>query len=948
MEYLNEHLLPKQLGTAAIVLAFVASLASAVAYFLATQRRDTHEAEGWLKIGRGMFGVHGLSVLVTMGIVFYVMTQQYFEYQYVWAHVDEELPFRYIFSAFWEGQEGSFMLWMFWHIVLGFILIFSAKRFEGPVLFTIALTEMFISTMLLGLHFGDLKIGSNPLLLLRDTMDAPIFALQDYVDRIEGQGLNPLLQNYWMTIHPPTLFLGFAATIVPFGYAVAGLWTGEHKAWLKPALGWSLFTGAILGTGILMGGAWAYEALSFGGYWAWDPVENTSLVPWITLVAGIHTHLVARNTGHSIRATYLFYLLTFILIVYSTTLTRSGVLGDTSVHAFTEMGLEWQLLAFIVGMSALGFGLFAYRYSNVPAPVKEESVSSKEFWMFIGSLVLLFSAVLITASTSLPVFNRLIRLFDPEFQDMVLADPVEHHNKYQLWIGVLIGLLSGAAQFLRWREFNFAKNSTRYFTHLGVALALAALFTWLTSLWIVLGTWQYTLLTFVGWFAVVSNLDYVFSFGRRNAKAAGSAMAHVGFGLLLVGVIASGVNQQHISTNPFEQEGLLPGDMIAKNILMFRDIPMHMSGYRVTYAGDTLIGNERTYDIEYEKLNDRGEIEERFTVHPTATYNNEVNKVAAFNPDTKHYFHKDIFTHVKAMDPSEMDFAERKKHEDSLRYQTFLVPVDQQIIVRDTTALDGKDSMLVRRFRVEILETRFDPTHPDYRPEADDITVGAAVQITHLRDGKSITVHPMLALRGNVVYTFDEQIDEFGIRVRLPQEFLDTVLPREDQLAYERYELQAGEVVEHDGLRFEFLTVSPNATHPQYRPEEGDIAVGAQFRVTNLTTDATARLQPVYLIRNNQPYNLKDSDREIGAHIRFPSLDPQTEKFTFFFAREELTKRAAPVQLALNSIRTDFIILETIVFPGINFFWAGSIFMMLGLAVSMVVRWRDKRKTGLA
>ena len=128
-------------------------------------------------------------------------------------------------------------------------------------------------------------------------MDAPIFAKADYATVIKGQGLNPLLQNYWMTIHPPTLFLGFASTAVPFCYAVAGLWTGKHKEWLKPVLPWALFSGAILGTGILMGGAWAYEALSFGGYWAWDPVENMSLVPWLILIAGIHTNLISKNTG---------------------------------------------------------------------------------------------------------------------------------------------------------------------------------------------------------------------------------------------------------------------------------------------------------------------------------------------------------------------------------------------------------------------------------------------------------------------------------------------------------------------------------------------------------------------------------------------------------------------------------------------------------------------------
>ena len=317
--YEGEHLLPGQLGHFAAVTGFVASLVAAIAYFISTRKRDTEQAQSWTRLGKFSFAYHGIAVFSIIGIIFYMMLNRYYEYQYVWAHVSDDLPFRYIFSAFWEGQEGSFLLWMFWHVVLGYILMFKAGKWEAPVMAVVALVQAFLASMILGIYFGpDWKMGSSPFLLLRDTMDAPIFAAADYVSRIKGTGLNPLLQNYWMTIHPPTLFLGFASTIVPFAYAIAGLWTKQHKAWLQPALSWSLFSAGILGTGILMGGAWAYEALSFGGYWAWDPVENMSLVPWMVLLAGLHTHLVARATGHSIRSTYFFYITTFLLIAYST------------------------------------------------------------------------------------------------------------------------------------------------------------------------------------------------------------------------------------------------------------------------------------------------------------------------------------------------------------------------------------------------------------------------------------------------------------------------------------------------------------------------------------------------------------------------------------------------------------------------------------------------------
>ena len=486
IQYIGEHLWPGRIGHAAILMGFVAGILAAVAYFFSTQREGTPDEDSWKKLGRISFSIHGISVFTVIGMIFFVMINKYYEYQYVQGHVSDDLPFKYVFAAFWEGQEGSFLLWMFWHVVLGMVMMFTGKRWEASTMSVLALIQVFLNSMLLGIYvgFGDdpLKIGSNPTLLLREVMDAPIFANADYLSLIGGTGLNASLQNYWMTIHPPTLFLGFASTSIPFCYAVAGLWKKEHKAWLKPALPWALFSGSILGTGILMGSAWAYEALSFGGYWAWDPVENTSLVPWLVLLAGIHTNLVAKNTNHSVRTTYIFYLLSFIMVLYSTFLTRSGVLGETSVHAFTEMGLEWQLLIFISTFILLPLILMIGRYKQIPSPEKEEATASKEFWMFIGSLVLLFSGLLITGSTSLPVFNKIVQYFDPIYEGRVITDPVEHFNKYQLWIAVFIGLLSGVSQFLRYRGANWKANRKKFTAHTLISLGVAALLTYLTTL----------------------------------------------------------------------------------------------------------------------------------------------------------------------------------------------------------------------------------------------------------------------------------------------------------------------------------------------------------------------------------------------------------------------------------------------------------------------------------
>ena len=200
----------------------------------------------------------------------------------------------------------------------------------------------------------------------------------DYMLSIkDGNDLNPLFQNYWMVIHPPVLFMGFASTIVPFAFAIAGLWKKKFGEWTKPALPWALFSAAVFGVGIMMGAMWAYESLTFGGYWAWDPVENASLVPWLVLISGIHTLLIYKHTGHSLRATHLFFILVFGFILYSTFLTRSGYSGGNFSTCFyfgsgNELAFTDLLLALAIAFVP-AFVLFFNRYKDIPAIQKEES-----------------------------------------------------------------------------------------------------------------------------------------------------------------------------------------------------------------------------------------------------------------------------------------------------------------------------------------------------------------------------------------------------------------------------------------------------------------------------------------------------------------------------------------------------------------------------------------------
>ncbi len=947
IQYLGENLWPGRIGHAGIILAFTAALSGAISYFFAVQKAALPEEATWRRMGRFSFLAHGIGVFTVIGAIFYAMIEQRYEYQYVWAHVSDDLPMKYIFSAFWEGQEGSFLLWMFWHVVLGFLLMFSTGKWEAPVLAVLLAIEWCIACMILGVYFGDLKIGTNPTLLLRDTMEAPIFANADYLQLIKGNGLNPLLQNWWMTIHPPTLFLGFASTAVPFAFVVAGLWKKDYQGWLKPALPWALFSGMILGTGILMGGAWAYEALSFGGYWAWDPVENLSLVPWLLLVAGVHTNLVARSTGYSVRSTMLFYLLTFSLILYSTFMTRSGILGESSVHSFTEMGLGWQLTTFVLLFFLGSLALWLVHYRRIQEPKPEESMTSKEFWIFFGSLILAFSALLITFSTSLPVFNKIIQYFNPAFQGRVITDPVAHYNNSQLYIGIAMGLFSGGVQFLRWREGQWAIYRKKFLVHIGISAALAGLFSWLTTLWINASAWQYLLLLFSGWFTLLANLDYLITFLRGNLKLGGSVLSHVGFGLLLVGILASGLNKRFISVNRFVMDGLIEGadsERLKNNILLFKGVPLPMSGYEVTYQSDTMDNLTRTYRVNFMRRDSTGKELENFDLFPNILYDKSFTKIAASNPDTRQYLHKDIFSHIASLPQVEMDMEFRKQREDSLVYKPFLIPQGRTVYFTDTVPITDQDTFVLKSWQLTLDSITRTPTHPEYKPQQGDLAVGAYIRVKREDDDSTYTAQPVVILRGQLVYYYPSQLNELSTRVRLHPDILDAVFTPESELQYQDFTAAIGQTISFKGLQLRFDGFNPKATHPSLKAKEGDLVVGAKMTVLD-GKGGSWPAEPIFFIRDNAPSQIKAEVDPVGLHLRFVSIAPAQETIHLKVAQKLRPTMEAPVEIATNALRSDYIVLEAIEFPGINLVWLGSTFMVLGLGLSMTWRIAQKRRT---
>jgi cytochrome c-type biogenesis protein CcmF len=659
MEYIGEHLGYGIFGHFLTLLTLVASLVATLSFFYANRQTIETDKRSWLKIARTSFFIQSTSLFLIFGLLLFLIVKHYHEYYFAWNHSSRSLQKQYLLSCIWEDQSGSFLLWAIWNSILGWIFIWKQKKYEPTVLTVISFAQFCIATMIIGVYIFGEKIGNNPFALLRNELNAPaLFQKADYLsfpNIFEGNDLNVLLQNYWMVIHPPVLFLGFSSVIIPFAFAYHGL-INKDSSWVKAALPWTSFSAGILGLGIMMGAAWAYESLSFGGYWAWDPVENASLVPWITLVAGLHCNLMYKSSGFSLRSTYFFYIISFVLILYSTFLTRSGILGDTSVHAFTGADMTLQLLLFVLVFFIPAMGLFIKNYKIIPSIKKEEETYSREFWMFIGSLVLFLSAIVITAKTSIPVYNKIFgtNIAPP-------AEPEFAHNQVQIFVAIIIGILTAFTQFLKYK--NTPKSI--FFKKIIIPTSLALIISVAISFYGNINYDKYGIgflaaihiAIFSSVYAVIGNAHYLFTDIKGKLKFGGASIAHIGFGLVLLGVLISSSKKAVLSWNTtgiavFKKNKT---EDPAENITLFKGVrtDMQRSNYHVTYEKNTYDehSREKRFEIKFEDK----ETGQHFTLHPNALKANKGQEGFSFNPDKKHYLTKDIFVYISSFIENQID-----------------------------------------------------------------------------------------------------------------------------------------------------------------------------------------------------------------------------------------------------------------------------------------------------
>ena len=563
-----------QFGTMLVWFCLATTMVAVGAYVSSAHEKSS------LTMARASYCLMTVGTLAASICLMALILDNRFDIRYVSAYSSTDLALVYKISAFWAGQEGSFLLWTVFGAVIGLFLAAKAKDSEPWLMAFWCAVQTCLFTLLLMKN----PFGPTP---------------EDILSKFpHGQGLNPLLQNFWMAIHPPLVFLGYAAVAAPAAFAVAALIRREYDTWSNRCLPWALFAWITLGAGIIIGGYWAYEVLGWGGYWSWDPVENASLVPWLASTALFHGMLLERRTGSMRRMNIVVALLSFLLALYATYLTRSGVLGDFSEHSFeaTNAASNTYLVGFLLFFTALSLGLLLWRQREIHSLPWYSGLMTRESAFFAGIVSLSALALLVLVGTSSPLITK-------AFGSRPANVDLGYYGIVSSPVAVILLVILSLTPLLKWTALTRDENkraaaSTVVATVLGLVLATAAAVA-MTAGTVIAVSFAVGVLAAVavivnGWFALIH--------GRRSWKALGGHLAHFGVALIFMGIVFC-----PSSARPKES---------AKIVLPQGEVLRKM-GYEFTYLGAEALPDRTVARVKVERNGSR--FIARFTQRPTDT-----------------------------------------------------------------------------------------------------------------------------------------------------------------------------------------------------------------------------------------------------------------------------------------------------------------------------------------
>lgn len=541
-----------EFGRVAVVAGLAASSASGILYLLALRggRRS-------LTAARVLYGVASAASVVCFVWLMHLVASKRYEYSYVSDYVSNDLGGAFLYSATWAGQEGSFALWACLTGVIGLFVAWRAREWEPRVM------PVYLSNLVA--LFAVMHWLSPFAILPRETGPAPAglppgMAWPPPWPPTDGAGLNPSLQNIWMAIHPPTIFFGFASLAVPFSYALATLIWRTYGEWVQRVAPYVLLAVATLGAGKFMGGYWAYETQGWHGFWAWDPVENASLFPWLGALALAHGLVVQRTRGGMARTNLFLALASWLLFVYGTFLTRSGALANFSVHAFgmLDNSALKTLLVLITVQGLGGLGLLALRWRGIPGRPMSDALLSRDTAMWFGVLVMAIAATAVTIGTSWPLISRWSLLQSaPLLSSAASSEGVRVEPLFYNRVGVALALPSlfvlGVVPFLAWGRTDSERLMRRMMAPWLLAIAGGAGVLWFVLHEAARGFRADTpravtvAVATLGLFAALSNGLIAVKIARKRRLVAGGWLAHLGAGLFFIGAVLTNVYEKTAS-----------------------------------------------------------------------------------------------------------------------------------------------------------------------------------------------------------------------------------------------------------------------------------------------------------------------------------------------------------------------------------------------------------------
>ena len=601
-------------GTLLVRIAFSFAILSSIFYFANLLNKQNK----FQFFSRLFYHVSTVAIMFSSSLMIYLIMTHHFEYNYIWGHSSTDLSPSLLFSTFYAGQEGSFSLWAFFTGILGiFLMQYSQKRnYENELMSIYSLIYASLLLMIVVKNPFELIWNVFPNELIKTGIPSTEnFIWINEAKQIwaqiptEGRGLNPLLQNYWMVIHPPILFLGFTALSVPFAHAVAALLKKDFTFWINVAKPWVIFAALSLGTGIILGGYWAYETLGWGGFWGWDPVENSSFVPWLTCIALIHTMLTQSKSGSFLKTNFALSIISFLLVLYSTFLTRSGVLGDTSVHSFVDPGMlvYWLLVGVILLFAFIGFGLLIYRLKSMPIQETKHSVLSRDFMLFLGASTLVLLSFFVALGTSSPIITNIIK-------GKISAVDISFYNSTALPLSIIISLLIAFGQSLWWQSAKFSD----LIQNIKWPLIISTIITIITFAF-GLNDFLILIYIFAANLSLFVNIVTVFKISKNNSTHIGGSITHIGLALMFIGFLTS---------SKYDDK---------KTVSLVADKNVSLFGYNFKYKNYTQIEKNR-YQINI----DVTEGNKTFQVNPIMFYN-EQDKNLLRNPDIVNLWTKDLY-----------------------------------------------------------------------------------------------------------------------------------------------------------------------------------------------------------------------------------------------------------------------------------------------------------------